>query len=74
MLAAVAAGNPAAEYEMGDRYAEGRGRRRNLPEAARWFERAADTGFAPAQFRLASLHTRRATASRRTCRPHAGSI
>ena len=27
-----------------------------MPEAVRWFERAADAGFAPAQFRLASLN------------------
>ena len=28
----------------------------SMPEAVRWFERAADAGFAPAQFRLASLN------------------
>jgi localization factor PodJL len=28
----------------------------SLPDAIRWFERAADAGFAPAQFRLASLN------------------
>ena len=28
----------------------------SLPDAVRWFERAADAGFAPAQFRLASLN------------------
>ena len=41
---------------MGARYAEGRGVPQNLQEAARWFERAANAGFAPAQFRLASLN------------------
>ena len=50
------ANDPAAEYELGARYAEGRGVPQSLPEAVRWFERAADAGFAPAQFRLASLN------------------
>ena len=37
------------------RFAEGRGVPANLEEAARWFERAASKGLAPAQFRYASL-------------------
>jgi len=53
---AAAANDPAAEYELGSRYAEGRGVPQNLQEAGRWFERAANAGFAPAQFRLASLN------------------
>ena len=53
---AVLANDPAAEYELGARYAEGRGLQQNMPEAVRWLERAADAGFAPAQFRLASLN------------------
>jgi localization factor PodJL len=54
---AALASDPAAEYELGARYAEGRGGIvPNAFEAARWFQRAADAGFAPAQFRLASLH------------------
>jgi localization factor PodJL len=53
---AALANDPAAEYELGARYAEGRGMPQSLPDAVRWFERAADSGFAPAQFRLASLH------------------
>jgi localization factor PodJL len=56
LLAAAAANNPAAEYEMGARYAEGRGVPANPQEAVRWLERAANAGFAPAQFRLASLN------------------
>jgi localization factor PodJL len=56
LRAAVAASDPAAEYEVGTRYADGRGLSRNPEEAARWFERAANAGFAPAQFRLASLN------------------
>ena len=53
---AAAANDPAAEYEIGARYAEGRGVPRNPDEAVRWLERAANAGFAPAQFRLASLN------------------
>lgn len=53
---AALASNPAAEYELGVRYAEGRSVPQNLPEAALWLQRAADAGFAPAQFRLASLY------------------
>ena len=53
---AALANDPAAEYELGARYAEGRGMPQSLPDAVRWFERAADAGFAPAQFRLASLN------------------
>jgi localization factor PodJL len=40
---------------LGARYADGRGLPQNMNEAIRWFERAANAGFAPAQFRLASL-------------------
>jgi localization factor PodJL len=53
---AAVASNPAAEYEIGARYAEGRGVPQNSQEAVRWFEKAANAGFVPAQFRLASLN------------------
>ena len=53
---AAAAGDPAAEYEIAIRLADGRGVTQNLEETARWLERAAKTGFAPAQFRLASQY------------------
>jgi localization factor PodJL len=53
---ALLASNPAAEYELGLRYIEGRGVPQSIPEATVWLQRAADTGFAPAQFRLASLY------------------
>jgi localization factor PodJL len=48
-------GNGAAAYEIGVRFAEGRGVPANPEQAARWFERAASKNLAPAQFRLASL-------------------
>jgi localization factor PodJL len=53
---AAANGDPAAEYEVAVRYAEGRGVQQNLGEAAEWFERAARHGLAPAQFRLGGLY------------------
>lgn len=53
---AAAEGNPAAAYELGTRFAEGRGVAPDLEQAAHWFERAAVAGLAPAQFRLASLY------------------
>jgi localization factor PodJL len=50
-------GEPAAAYEIAVRLAEGRrGIAPDLAEAARWFERAASHGLAPAQFRLGSLY------------------
>lgn len=56
LRAAALAGNPAAEYELAVRYAEGRGTAVNFEEAARWFERAANRDLAPAQYRLGSLY------------------
>jgi localization factor PodJL len=56
LRAAAVKGNPAAEYEIAARYAEGRGVARNLPAAAEWFERAAKQGLVPAQFRLGGLY------------------
>jgi localization factor PodJL len=44
-----------AEYEVAERFAEGRGVPVNLPAAAHWFARAARHGLAPAEFRYASM-------------------
>ncbi len=52
---AALAGDPAAAYEVAMRFLEGRGVPANLEEAARWCERAARKGLAPAQFRYASM-------------------
>lgn len=49
------AGDAAAQYEVGMRFAEGRGVATDAEKAAAWFARAAQQGLAPAQFRLASL-------------------
>ena len=51
---AAASGNPAAEYELGVRFSEGRGVPANLEVAVQWFDRAAKQGLAPALYRLGS--------------------
>jgi len=56
LRAAAVRGDPAAEFEIATRFAEGRGVPQNLAEAAVWFERAAGKGLAPAQFRLGGLY------------------
>jgi localization factor PodJL len=56
LRSAAAKGDPAAEYEIAQRYAEGRGVPQNLAEAADWFDRAAAQGSVPAQFRLGSFY------------------
>jgi localization factor PodJL len=53
---AALAGDPTAAYEIAVRFTDGRGVAPNNDEAARWFERAAKKGLAPAQFRLGSLY------------------
>lgn len=54
---AAAEGDPLALFEIGARYTEARGGlETNLSEAALWYQRAADKGFAPAQYRLANLY------------------
>jgi localization factor PodJL len=55
LRSAATDGDAAAAYEVGVRFAEGRGVPANPVEAAQWFERAAAKGLAPAQFRYASL-------------------
>ncbi len=52
---AVAASAPAAPYELALRLFEGRGLPKDQQAAARWFERAASLGLAPAQYRLGSM-------------------
>jgi localization factor PodJL len=49
-------GQAAAQYEMGVRYADGRGVGRDGAVAAQWLEKAASQGLAPAQYRLGSLY------------------
>jgi TPR repeat protein len=56
LRAAALAGDAAAEYEVGVRFADGRGVAQNGEEAARWLDRAAKGGFAPAMFRRGALY------------------
>jgi localization factor PodJL len=49
-------GDPTAAYEVGLRFAEGRGIAPNFDEAAKWFDRAARAGIVPAIFRLGTLY------------------
>jgi len=53
---AAAKGDPGAEYEIAQRYADGRGVPQNLAEAADWFDRAAKQGLVLAQFRLGGFY------------------
>ncbi|MHB2266219.1 peptidoglycan-binding protein [Aliihoeflea sp. PC F10.4] len=52
---AAEAGDPKAFFEIGNRYAEGRGVTEDLNAAAQWYESAASAGLAPAQYRLANM-------------------
>ena len=49
-------GDPTAAYEIGLRFAEGKGVPPNLDEAAKWYDRAAQAGIIPAIFRLGTLY------------------
>ena len=56
LLAGIAERNPAAAFEIGMRYAEGRSVPADMATAAVWFARAAEGGLAPAQFRLGAMY------------------
>jgi len=56
LIAAAAAGDPAASYEVAARFADGKVVPQDLATAAIWFDRAARRGIAPAQFRLGSMY------------------
>jgi localization factor PodJL len=49
-------GDPKAMFEIGSRYAEGRGVKSDMPAAADWYRRAAELGYAPAQYRLGNFY------------------
>lgn len=53
---AARAGNPAAQLEIGRRYYEGRGVRRDYRSAVRCWRLAADQGHAEARYHLAVCH------------------
>jgi localization factor PodJL len=56
LRAAALKGDPTAAYEIGVRYAEGKGVTANYDEAAKWYDRAAQAGVVPAVFRLGTLY------------------
>ena len=56
LRAAATRGEPAAQYEMGQRYANGEGVGADLSQAAYWYGQAANQGLAIAQYRLAALY------------------
>tara|TARA_R110000868_G_scaffold20217_15_gene85908 strand:- start:18745 stop:21888 length:3144 start_codon:yes stop_codon:yes gene_type:complete len=56
LRSAAVAGNPAAQYEVGQRYANGENVPQDLAQAAYWYGQAADQGLAIAQYRLAALY------------------
>ena len=56
LRAAALKGDPSAAYEIGVRFAEGKGVASNLDEAAKWYGRAAQAGVVPAIFRLGTLY------------------
>jgi localization factor PodJL len=53
---AAAAGDSKALFEIGARYADGRGVKSDMAEAARWYEKSAELGFAPAQYRIGNFY------------------
>jgi hypothetical protein len=58
ILAAAQSGNASAQEDMGIRYAEGRGVKKNLEEAVSWFRKAADQGASNSQYRLGMCYYR----------------
>lgn len=56
LRAAVLKGDPTAAYEVGVRFAEGKGVAPNYDEAAKWLDRAAQAGVVPAIFRLGTFY------------------
>lgn len=53
---AALSGDPIALYEIGSRYADGRGTAVKLDQAVKWIELSANQNFAPAQYRLANFY------------------
>ncbi len=55
---AAANGDPSAQFEIGARFAEGKGVPQDLDQALKWYQRSASQGFAIAQYRLAAFYER----------------
>ena len=56
LRAAALKGDPTAAYEIGVRFAEGKGVASSFEDAAKWYDRAAQAGVVPAVFRLGTLY------------------
>lgn len=56
LVTAAENGDPKALFQIGMRYSEGNGVKRNMKASANWFAHAAEQGFAPAQYSLGSLY------------------
>jgi len=56
LRSAALQGDPTAAYEVGRRFASGKGVALNCPSAARWFQRAEKAGVIPASLQLGVLH------------------
>ncbi len=55
LRSAALKGDASAAFEIGVRYAEGKGVAQNYDEAAKWYDRAAQANVVPAMFRLGTL-------------------
>ncbi|MFU0503981.1 peptidoglycan-binding protein [Pseudaminobacter sp. NGMCC 1.201702] len=53
---AANAGDEKALFEIGSRYADGRGVASDMAAAAKWYEKSAELGFAPAQYRIGNFY------------------
>jgi localization factor PodJL len=53
---AAGKGDAKALFEIGSRYAEGRGVKEDTATAAKWYEKSAELGFAPAEYRIANFY------------------
>jgi localization factor PodJL len=56
LRSAALKGDPTAAFEVGVRFAEGKGVTVNFDEAAKWYDRAAHAGVVPAIFRLGTFY------------------
>jgi localization factor PodJL len=56
LRAAALKGDATAAYEIGVRFAEGKGVASSFEDAAKWYDRAAQAGLVPAVFRLGTLY------------------
>lgn len=56
LLQAAAEGDAKALFEVGSRYAEGRGVKEDTAAAAKWYEKSAELGFAPAEYRIGNFY------------------